>query len=76
MWVGLVVVVNVTNKLITADSPLEDISGCRRPKGFLDILAGFNFHLSLYTKFQKPFPTNNLMKYKMKNKLNVNIVEI
>ena len=51
MWVGLVVLVNVTNKLIIADSPLEDISGCRRPKGFLDILAGFNFHLSLYIKF-------------------------
>ena len=25
---------------------------------------------------QKPFPTDNLMKYKMKNKPNVNIVEI
>ena len=39
------------DKLIIADSPLEDISGCRRPKGFLDfldILAGFNFHLSFY----------------------------
>ena len=31
-----------------ADSPLEDISGCRRPKGFLDILVGFNFNLSFY----------------------------
>ena len=41
----------MTNKLIIADSPLEDISGCRRPKGFLDILAGFNFHLSLHIKF-------------------------
>ena len=51
MGVGLVVLVNVTNKLTIADSPLEDISGCRRPKGFLDILAVFNFHLSLYTKF-------------------------
>ena len=51
MWVGLVVLVNVTNKLIIADSFLEDISGCQRPKGFLDILAGFNFHLFLYTKF-------------------------
>ena len=51
MWVGLVVLVNVTNKLIIADSPLEDISGCRRPEGFLDILAGFNFHLSLCIKF-------------------------
>ena len=36
------------DKLIIADSPLEDISGCRRPEGFLDILAGFNFHLSFY----------------------------
>ena len=51
MRVGMVVLVNVTNKVMIADSPLEDISGCRRPKGFLDILAGFNFHLSLYTKF-------------------------
>ena len=47
----MVVLVNVTNKVIIADSPLEDIRGCRRPKGFLDILAGFNIHLSLYTKF-------------------------
>ena len=31
---GLVVLVKVTNKLIIADYPLEDISGCRRPKGF------------------------------------------
>ena len=51
MWVGLVVLVNVTNKLIIADSPLEDISECRWPKSFLDILAGFNFHLSSYIKF-------------------------
>ena len=44
-------VVNVTNKLIIADSPLEDISGCRRPKDVLDILAGINFHLSLIQSF-------------------------
>ena len=51
MWVGLVVLVKVTKKLIIADSPLEDISGCRRPKGFfLDILAGFNFNLSFIYK--------------------------
>ena len=48
VWVGLVVLVKVTNKLIIADSPLEDISGCRRPKVFLDILVGFNFYLSFY----------------------------
>ena len=60
VWVGLVVLVNVTNKLIIADSPLEDISGCRRPKGSLDILAGFNFHLSLYTKFHLDY--SNLKK--------------
>ena len=51
VWVGLVVLVNATNKLIIADSPLENISGCRRPKGFLDILAGFNFHSSFNIKF-------------------------
>ena len=52
MWVGLVVLVNVTNKLISADSPLEDISGFLDIlAGFLDILADFNFHLPLYTKF-------------------------
>ena len=38
VWVGLVVLVNVKSKqLTTADSPLEDISGCLKPKGFLDI---------------------------------------
>ena len=30
----------------------------------------------LELRFNKPFPTDNLMKYKMKNKPNVNIVEI
>ena len=51
MWVELVVLVNVTNKLIKADSPLEDISGCRKPKGFLDILAGFYFYLFYIQSF-------------------------
>ena len=34
-----------------ADSPLEDISDVKGLRVFLDILAGFNFHLSLCIKF-------------------------
>ena len=52
MWVGLVVLVKVTNKLIIADSPLEDISGCRRPKGFFRYFSWFYFSfIFLYIKF-------------------------
>ena len=41
VWVGLVVFVKVTNKLIIADSPLEDISGCRRAEGFFRYFRWF-----------------------------------
>ena len=42
-------------------------------------LAVRKIHLFFKLKedfLQKPFPTDNLMKYKMKNKSNVSIVEI
>ena len=38
------------SKWIIADSPLQDISGCRRPKSFLDILAVFHVSFILIYK--------------------------
>ena len=63
---------------MVGDSPRDAVILQSEPK--MKAALGKNVRVSLpkayQTTKQKPFPTDNLMKYKMKNKPNVNIVEI